>query len=92
MPKLSDAARATAPDGAVWRTCSGCDHLTALPPTVQALTALRAHLAEHFDDAPESLIFTGGKGAALRSGNFGRAVNWPATVQKLGLPAGFHFP
>jgi Phage integrase family len=39
---------------------------------------------------PEELIFTGAKGAPLRSGNFGRAVKWTKTVASVGL-AGFHF-
>src|SRR5262249_59629491 len=40
---------------------------------------------------PEAVIFTGDKGALLRSGNFGRSVRWIETVRKVGLPEGFHF-
>ncbi|NYF54734.1 integrase [Micromonospora purpureochromogenes] len=36
------------------------------------------------------MIFTGAKGAPLRSGNFGRAVKWTKTVASVGL-AGFYF-
>ena len=35
MPKLSDAARVSAPDGAVWRQCTGCGALAALAPDVE---------------------------------------------------------
>ncbi|MCZ7427806.1 MULTISPECIES: tyrosine-type recombinase/integrase [Micromonospora] len=38
----------------------------------------------------DALVFTGDKGALLRSGNFGRAAKWTRTVEALGLP-GFHF-
>jgi hypothetical protein len=34
MPKVSDAARATVKDGAVWRECPCCDQLRPLPPDV----------------------------------------------------------
>jgi len=56
-----------------------------------ALKALRPHIVEHVAASTDALIFTGDKGALLRSGNFGRAVRWKATVAALGLPAGFHF-
>jgi len=57
-----------------------------------AADALAGHLAGEFvGNGPEALIFTGNKGALLRSGNFGRATSWPTTVTKVGLPAGFHF-
>ena len=51
---------------------------------------MRQHLADHVEDGPDELIFTGAKGAPLRSGNFARAVKWTKTVASLGL-AGFHF-
>jgi len=35
MAKVVDAARITAPDGAVWRNCPGCGQLTAMPPNVE---------------------------------------------------------
>ena len=49
------------------------------------------HLAEFVGTDPEALIFTGGMGAWLRSGNFLRAVDWPAARVKAGLPPNFHF-
>ncbi|MFC4089118.1 tyrosine-type recombinase/integrase [Micromonospora sp. GCM10011541] len=55
-----------------------------------AVEALRAHLAEFTAADADALVFTGDKGALLRSGNFGRAVKWTRTVAALGLP-GFHF-
>lgn len=62
----------------------------ALPSA--ATTALRAHMnGEFVEDGQQALIFTGQKGAVLRSGNFGRAVQWIDTVERLGLPPGFHF-
>jgi integrase len=62
----------------------------ALPKV--AVTALRVHLDCGFAAAgPDAVIFTGDKGALLRSGNFGRAVRWTETVRKVGLPEGFHF-
>jgi integrase len=56
-----------------------------------AVAALRPHLRQHVGDGPEALVFTGDKGAQLRSGNFGRATRWVDTVTAAGLPAGFHF-
>ncbi|WP_433610333.1 tyrosine-type recombinase/integrase [Dactylosporangium sp. CA-139114] len=57
-----------------------------------ATDVLRVHLASGFvGEEPDALLFTGGKGALLRSGNFGRAVQWVVTVVSVGLPAGFHF-
>jgi hypothetical protein len=35
MPTVSDAARITSKDGAVWRTCGGCGTLAALPPNLE---------------------------------------------------------
>ncbi len=32
MPTVAEAARVTTPDSAVWRTCTTCGHLAALPP------------------------------------------------------------
>jgi integrase len=56
-----------------------------------ALAALRPHVLQFVDADQEALIFTGEKGAMLRTGNFRRAVRWAASVRKAGLPAGFHF-
>ncbi|MGN9911625.1 site-specific integrase [Phytohabitans sp. LJ34] len=56
-----------------------------------AVTALKPHLLQHVAPTPEALVFTGDKGALLRTGNFGRAVRWKATVAAVGLPDGFHF-
>jgi integrase len=61
----------------------------ALPAA--ALNAMRAHLSAHVDDAPEALVFTGAKGAALRSSNFRRAVTWEKSVKAAGIPGEFHF-
>jgi integrase len=61
----------------------------ALPAA--ALAALRPHLLEFVDADQEALVFTGEKGAVLRSGNFRRAVRWADSVKKAGLPVGFHF-
>ncbi|GGM51000.1 hypothetical protein GCM10007977_060990 [Dactylosporangium sucinum] len=38
MAKVVHAARITAPDGAIWRTCSDCGQLTALPQNVERCT------------------------------------------------------
>ncbi|MEU0082259.1 site-specific integrase [Micromonospora tulbaghiae] len=62
--------------------------VVALPEA--AVEALSEHLAEHVEDGNDALIFTGAKGAMLRSGNFGRAVKWTKTAASVGL-AGFHF-
>ncbi|WP_205809459.1 tyrosine-type recombinase/integrase [Micromonospora sp. HNM0581] len=40
---------------------------------------------------PYALVFTGDKGAVLRSGNFRRAVGWAAALRAAGMPDGFHF-
>jgi Site-specific recombinase XerD len=56
-----------------------------------ALAALRPHLLEFVNADQEALVFTGDKGGLLRTGNFGRAVKWAASVKRAGLPAGFHF-
>lgn len=55
-----------------------------------AVEALRVHLAEFTAADADALVFTGDKGALLRSGNFGPAVKWTRTVAAVGLP-GFHF-
>jgi integrase len=62
--------------------------VVALPAA--AVEALRPHLAAYVPDATDALVFTGAKGAPLRTGNFGRAVRWTRTVREVGLP-GFHF-
>jgi integrase len=56
-----------------------------------ALSALRDHLHEFVQVHPESLIFTGEKGAVLRPDNFRRAVRWAQARVKAGLPASFTF-
>jgi integrase len=56
-----------------------------------ALKALKPHMLQHVAAGADALVFTGDKGALLRTGNFGRAVKWKATIAALGLPAGFHF-
>ncbi|MFY1687328.1 tyrosine-type recombinase/integrase [Plantactinospora sp. WMMB782] len=39
----------------------------------------------------DAIVFTGEKGAVLRTGNFRRAVDWSAALRAAGMPAGFHF-
>ncbi|MFV2094520.1 tyrosine-type recombinase/integrase [Micromonospora sp. LOL_014] len=65
------------------------NRVVALPAA--ARSALVDHLAAFVDDDPEALVFTGDKGAVLRSGNFRRAVRWSAALAAAGLPADFHF-
>ncbi|SFE61275.1 Phage integrase family protein [Actinopolyspora alba] len=75
--------------------------LTVGPPksragarTVTVPEAIRAEVLRHLEayvgQSPDSLVFTGPRGAALRRGNFNQLVNWRATVDKLGVP-GLHF-
>jgi integrase len=61
----------------------------ALPRS--AVIALRSHLADFVKDDPEAVVFTGDKGALLRSGNFRRSVKWDKARKVAGLPAGFTF-
>jgi integrase len=61
----------------------------ALPSA--ALVALRPHLRAYVAPEPGALIFTGAKGAMLRSSNFHGATDWVRLVEKVGLPEGFHF-
>nr|MDT0658961.1 site-specific integrase [Micromonospora sp. DSM 115978] len=61
----------------------------ALPAAARA--ALAAHLTEFVGEGAEALVFTGEKGAALRTANFQRAVKWAAALRAAGMPAGFHF-
>ena len=56
-----------------------------------ALAALRPHMLAFVKTEPDALIFTGAKGAMLRSSNFHGATKWVKTVANVGLPAGFHF-
>jgi Integrase len=51
---------------------------------------LTKHLMMYVGSAPDALIFTGPRGAALRRGNFNTLVRWIETVNKLGMP-GLHF-
>src|SRR6266536_4674632 len=43
------------------------------------------------DAGPEALVFTGAKGAAMRGGNFMRAVKWEKSVNAAGIAGDFHF-
>ncbi|WP_033344549.1 tyrosine-type recombinase/integrase [Catenuloplanes japonicus] len=63
--------------------------VVTLPAIAKA--ALDEHLKQHVNDGDEALIFTGDKGALLRTGNFRRAVKWEAALGNAGMPAGFHF-
>ncbi|MEV4619705.1 tyrosine-type recombinase/integrase [Asanoa sp. NPDC049573] len=57
-----------------------------------AIDALRDHFAAGFvPDDPEALIFTGDKGALLRSGNFRRATRWAESTRAASLGDDFHF-
>lgn len=56
-----------------------------------ALPDLVQHLAEFTDPAADAFVFLGELGGRLRRSNFRRATNWRATVQRVGLPADFHF-
>ncbi|MBB5957706.1 integrase [Saccharothrix tamanrassetensis] len=51
----------------------------------------RRHLMAFVKAGPEELIFTGEKGAPLKRGNWHRSVKWIKTVDRAGLPKGFHF-
>lgn len=61
----------------------------ALPAT--AVVELRAHLAEFVPADEEAVVFTGQKGALLRSSSFLQAVDWRGSLVKAGLTPGFHF-
>ncbi|WP_422773650.1 tyrosine-type recombinase/integrase [Plantactinospora sp. WMMC1484] len=56
-----------------------------------ARSALAAHLRDYVGEGPDAIVFTGEKGAVLRTGNFRRAVDWTAALRAAGMPAGFHF-
>ncbi|MFY1672705.1 tyrosine-type recombinase/integrase [Plantactinospora sp. WMMB334] len=56
-----------------------------------ARSALAAHLRDYVGEGPDATVFTGEKGAVLRTGNFRRAVDWTAALRAAGMPAGFHF-
>ncbi len=56
-----------------------------------ALRSLRVHLELNVDPDSEALVFTGDKGAPLRTPSFQRAVDWEKTCKEAGLPKGFHF-
>lgn len=51
---------------------------------------LRRHLGR-VDRGPDTLIFTGERGATPRRGNWRANVGWPQAVEAAGLPVGFHF-
>jgi integrase len=55
------------------------------------LADLVAHLGEFTESAPEAFVFLGELGGRLRRSNFRRATHWGASVQRVGLPADFHF-
>jgi integrase len=60
----------------------------ALPRPVVLLLAV--HLKTNVAEDPESLIFTGEKGASLRRSNFNKQANWKNNVAAIGFPA-LHF-
>jgi integrase len=51
---------------------------------------LREHLANFVGPEPDSLVFTGPKGAPLRRSNFSSLVGWFKAVEAIGVP-GLHF-
>jgi integrase len=55
------------------------------------LPYLAAHVAKYVENEHGALVFLGELGGRLRRSNFRRATQWRATVQKVGLPADFHF-
>jgi integrase len=76
-------------------------HVVAGPPKSRAamrtvvipaaiLPAIRAHLDGCVGPTPESLVFTGSRGGALRRSNFRRAAKWYEAAAAIGVP-GLHF-
>ncbi len=55
------------------------------------LPDLVAHLAEFTDPERSAFVFLGENGGRLRRSNFRRATHWRTTVERVGLPPGFHF-
>ena len=55
------------------------------------LPDLVAHLAEFTDPERNAFVFLGENGGRLRRSNFRRATHWRTTVERVGLPPGFHF-
>jgi integrase len=55
------------------------------------LPDLVAHLTEFTDPEPSAFVFLGENGGRLRRSNFRRATHWRTTVERVGLPPGFHF-
>jgi integrase len=66
---------------------AGLRVVTLPRPVVELLSV---HLAEHVGAEPESLVFTGDKGAVLRRSNFNRTARWPERVGAVAAP-GLHF-
>ncbi|MEJ7707299.1 MAG: tyrosine-type recombinase/integrase [Nocardioidaceae bacterium] len=60
----------------------------ALPKVL--VKALRRHCDEYVDPDPESLVFTGPKGATVRRGDFNWLVGWSEAVSAAGV-ANLHF-
>lgn len=79
MPKLSDAARVSAPDGAVWRPCTGCGALAALTPDTERCPRCRRK-----DEALPADAFTPGDVEAIRfAGNLFAATLTDIAFQHL---------
>lgn len=53
--------------------------------------AVDPHRVEYVSADLEAIVFTGPRGALLRSGNFLRAARWSQVRVELGLPGGFTF-
>lgn len=57
-----------------------------------AIEVMRHHLRFNMRSTNrDELLFSGIKGAPLRSSSFHRAVEWAGAVEAAGLPKGFHF-
>ncbi|MDW5330802.1 site-specific integrase [Plantactinospora sp. KLBMP9567] len=69
---------------------SGASNRTVSLPAA-ARSALAAHLRDYAGERPDALVFTGDKGAVLRSGNWRRAVDWATALRTAGMPERFHF-
>ena len=58
MPTVMQAARITTPAGSVWRACTGCGRLTAMPPGEIDCPGCRINdLAADLDRATHELLY-----------------------------------
>jgi integrase len=61
-----------------------------LSPAI-ALKPLTEHTTRFVDDGLDAVVFTGDKGALLRTGNFLQSVKWAKLRGGRGLPSNFTF-